>query len=88
MEDFYVNDTVAVRAPLMTHTGQYHYLDDEVNQAYRSFRQNPGFRVGLLTVFCCPEASSVHRGEAASEQALVHAAGASLPGFQPPGHRV
>lgn len=32
MEDFHVSDTVTVRAPLMTHTGQYHYLKDEVNQ--------------------------------------------------------
>lgn len=32
MEDFHVNDTVTVPAPLMTHTGQYHYLNDKVNQ--------------------------------------------------------
>lgn len=33
MEEFHVNDTVTVTAPLMTHTGQYYYLDDQVNRA-------------------------------------------------------
>lgn len=32
MEEFHVNETATVTAPLMTHTGQYHYLEDEVNQ--------------------------------------------------------
>lgn len=32
MEEFHVNDTVKVTAPLMTHTGQYQYLVDQVNQ--------------------------------------------------------
>lgn len=31
-EEFHVNDTVKVTAPLMTHTGQYQYLIDQVNQ--------------------------------------------------------
>lgn len=33
MEEFHTNDTVTVMAPLMTHTGQYHYLKDQVNGA-------------------------------------------------------
>ncbi|CAG10094.1 unnamed protein product, partial [Tetraodon nigroviridis] len=32
VEEFHTNDTVTVMAPLMTHTGQYHYLKDQVHR--------------------------------------------------------
>lgn len=30
MQEFHVDETTTVMAPLMTHTGQYHYLNDKV----------------------------------------------------------
>lgn len=35
MEEFHINDTVTVTAPLMTHTGQYQYLEDQVSRTER-----------------------------------------------------
>ncbi|XP_039994530.1 angiotensinogen [Xiphias gladius] len=32
LQEFHVDDTTTVMAPLMTHTGQYHYLNDKVRQ--------------------------------------------------------
>ncbi|XP_037637218.1 angiotensinogen [Sebastes umbrosus] len=32
LQEFYVNETTTVMAPLMTHTGQYHYLNDKVRR--------------------------------------------------------
>lgn len=34
MQDFHLNETTTVTAPLMTHTGQYQYLRDQVNLAW------------------------------------------------------
>lgn len=31
LQEFYVNETTTVMAPLMTHTGQYRYLNDKVS---------------------------------------------------------
>lgn len=33
MQEFHINETTTVMAPLMTHTGQYHFLNDEVNHS-------------------------------------------------------
>lgn len=30
LQEFHVDETTTVMAPLMTHTGQYHYLNDKV----------------------------------------------------------
>lgn len=35
MQEFHVDEKTKVMAPLMTHTGQYHYLNDKVNQLKR-----------------------------------------------------
>ncbi|XP_003963811.1 angiotensinogen [Takifugu rubripes] len=32
MQEFHINETTTVKAPLMTHTGQYHYLNDKVHR--------------------------------------------------------
>ncbi|KAM3863204.1 angiotensinogen [Diretmus argenteus] len=32
LQEFHVNETTTVMAPLMTHTGQYHYLNDKVRR--------------------------------------------------------
>uniref|UniRef100_A0A667XLW5 Angiotensinogen n=1 Tax=Myripristis murdjan TaxID=586833 RepID=A0A667XLW5_9TELE len=32
LQEFHVNETTTVMAPLMTHTGQYHYLNDKMRQ--------------------------------------------------------
>lgn len=33
LQEFHVDETTTVMAPLMTHTGQYHYLNDKVNDS-------------------------------------------------------
>lgn len=63
MQEFYINETTTVMAPLMTHTGQYHYLNDKVNQTQRCFQQEDS---GILAIpTCCPlllsSAIKVHR---------------------------
>lgn len=63
MQEFYINETTTVMAPLMTHTGQYHYLNDKVNQTQRCFQQEDSDILAIPT--CCPlllsSAIKVHR---------------------------
>lgn len=33
LQEFHVDESTTVMAPLMTHTGQYHYLNDKVNHS-------------------------------------------------------
>lgn len=76
MQEFHINETTTVMAPLMTHTGRYHYLNDKVrNQTQRCFQQEDS---GLLAIpTCCPphQDPSVHHCEAAPEQTFIYAAG-------------
>lgn len=34
MQDFHLNETTTVKVPLMTHTGQYQYLRDQVSPSW------------------------------------------------------
>ena len=48
LQEFHVDETTTVMAPLMTHTGQYHYLNDKVNLSSRDLC----FNVDLLPHIC------------------------------------
>lgn len=51
-QEFHVDETTTVMAPLMTHTGQYHYLNDKVNLS-----SGDAFLcsfVGSCVYFCSP----------------------------------
>lgn len=39
LQEFHVDETTTVMAPLMTHTGQYHYLNDKVILDQQNFKK-------------------------------------------------
>lgn len=50
-QEFHVDETTTVMAPLMTHTGRYHYLNDKVNK--KMFMPNISLIVYFSSAHIC-----------------------------------